>query len=68
MFFIYDPSGGIFSVLIEPKLTAKINADGTIAAIPDEDGNVFEEYNGFTVEQMKDEAERAKAWHRDYVK
>ena len=68
MFFIYDPSNGVFSVLIAPGQIAKINADNTIAAIPDEDGNVFEEYNGFTVEQMKDEAERAKAWHRDYVK
>jgi hypothetical protein len=47
-------------------LTAIINDDGTITAVPDE-YSAFEEYNGFTVGQMKEEAERAKAWHEAHV-
>lgn len=66
-----DPSEG--GPYIEPGRVAKINDDGTITAISPVTEympytNVFEEYGGFTVAQMKEEAERAKAWHESYAK
>ena len=30
--------------------------------------NVFYEFNGYTAGQLKEEAERAKTWHENYVK
>jgi hypothetical protein len=57
-------------VHLEQGRIAKINEDGTINAIHSipYENNIFFEFNGFTVEQMKTEAERAKAWHAAYVK
>jgi len=53
---------------IEPGRVAKINDDGTITAITAEYGNVFDEFNGYTVEQMKELAERAIAWHERHAR
>ena len=69
--------GGRYLILLESRndepsfqmrMIAAINEDGTITGISFEDEpmyyeSVFEEYNGYTLAQMKDEAERAKAWH-----
>jgi len=64
---LLDPSeNGPF---INPNVVAKINVDGTITAIDIPDWtNVFAEYNGLTVEQVKEAAERANAWHKAHVK
>jgi hypothetical protein len=61
---LFDPSDG--GPYIEEGRVAIINADGTITAISDE--SVFAEFNGYTVEHMKFEAERSIAWHRSHVK
>jgi len=56
---------------IEPGDIAKINDDGTITEIftpPNYSHRAFEGYNSYTVEQMKEEAERAKTWHETHVK
>ena len=58
---------------IRPAQVSKINDDGTITAIPSVAEympytNVFDEFNGYTVGQMKEEAERAKTWHENYAK
>jgi len=50
---------------IEKSRVAKINADGTITAVSED--NIFAGFNGYTVEQMKEAAERAKAWHEAHV-
>jgi hypothetical protein len=51
---------------------AKINDDGTITPIPfvskHETYNVFTEFDGFTVEQLKEAAERARIWYEKYSK
>ena len=70
--------GGQYLMMLDPSedgpyidstMVAKINKDGTITAVYSPDyANIFEEYNGYTVEQMKEEAERAKAWHESHVK
>ncbi|MCL2085110.1 MAG: hypothetical protein FWH06_07640 [Oscillospiraceae bacterium] len=55
---------------IEDARAAIINADGTITAIPcqnDWQKNIFAEYDGYTVAQMAEEAERANAWHERYA-
>ncbi|MCL2158683.1 MAG: hypothetical protein FWH48_04670, partial [Oscillospiraceae bacterium] len=56
---------------IWPGSIAKINDDGTISEIftpPNDDMHrTFEGYDGFTVEQMKEEADRAKAWHEAHA-
>jgi hypothetical protein len=52
-------SGGDF-VSFGERGIAKINDDGTITAILQD--SVFAEFNGYTVEQIVAEAERAKAW------
>jgi len=56
---LFDPSEG--GPYIEERSVARINADGTITAISEE--NLFSAFNGFTVEQVKVEAERAIEWH-----
>ena len=58
---------------IDTESIAKINDDGTISEIftPDDYRRyhrAFEGYNGYTVEQMQKEAERAKAWNESHVK
>ena len=68
LYYVPDESG---QQQIDSGCIAKINDDGTITEIftpPNYSHRAFEGYNGFTVEQMKTEAERAKAWHRDYVR
>ena len=69
IFYPLDEYGG------EPQIgtgsIAKINDDGTITELftpPNYSHRAFEGYNGYTVEQMKEEAERAKAWHERHVK
>ena len=64
-----DSSDGNLSV--EPRRAAKINDDGRITDIPPvaeyaSKDNVFTAFNGAAVEQMKAEAERAKAWQATY--
>ena len=61
---LFDPSDG--GPYIEESRVAIINADGTITAISED--NVFTEFNGYTVKDMKGEAERAIAWHKSHVK
>ena len=56
---LFDPSEG--GPYFEERSVARINADGTITAISEE--NLFSAFNGFTVEQVKVEAERAIEWH-----
>ena len=63
---ILDPSEG--GPYVEEQRVARINADDTITAIHSEAINVFAEFNGYTVEQIVAEAERAKAWHESYAK
>ena len=65
---LLDPSDG--GPYIEQGNIAKIIDDGTIFAIPSTDqvNSIFTEFNGFTVAQMKEEAEHAKAWHEAYAK
>ncbi len=64
---ILDPSED--GPYIEPGRVAEIGDDGTITAIPcPDDTSVLSEFNGFTVTQIKEEAERAKAWHAAHVK
>ena len=69
----YLEKGGRYLVLldpsedgpyIDPSRAAKINNDGTITA----EDSVFERFNGYTVAQMAEIAERAKAWHDRYVR
>jgi len=38
----------------------------TITAVSED--NIFAGFNGYTVEQMKEAAEHAKAWHEAHVK
>jgi hypothetical protein len=48
-------------------LAAKINDDGTITALRRsyyQHANIFEGFDGFTVEQIQEEARRAKAWYK----
>ena len=65
-----DPSEG--GPYIGAARAASINPDGTITAIPlsDRDNwerSVFSEFDGYTVEQMREEAQRAKTWHESYA-
>ena len=61
---LFDPSDG--GPYIDEMKVARANADGTISAISDE--SIFTGFNGYTVGQMKEEAERAIAWHMIYAK
>ena len=65
-----DPSEG--GPYIEAARVARVNADGTITAIPlsNQDNwqrSVFSEFDGYTVAQMQEQAERAKAWHERFA-
>ena len=70
--------GGKYLMLLDPSedgpyidsgRMAKINGDGTITAVFSPDyANVFEEYGGYSVKQMTEEAARAKAWHKSHAK
>lgn len=67
--------GERYLILIDPSengpyisgehVVAKINADSTITAISKD--NAFTEFNGRTVEFMKEEAERAIAWYKAHM-
>jgi hypothetical protein len=49
---------------------ARINADGTITPIwndNDNNWNVFNEYEGYTVERMAELAHLANTWHEKYA-
>jgi len=47
---------------------ARINPDGTITPVFDveDNGNVFDEYDGFTVERLAQLAHLANTWHESY--
>ena len=65
-----DPSEG--GPYIEAARAANINADGTITAIPLSEKNswqrnIFTEFSGYTLAQMREEAQRAKTWHDIYA-
>ena len=64
---LFDPTSDRPS--IESYMVAIINTDNTITAIAinSDYNNVFEQFNGYTVEQMALEAERAKLWHDRFV-
>jgi hypothetical protein len=74
----YLEIGGRYLVMIDPSESgyieesraARVNGDGTITAVavPGEYyTNIFTEYNGCTIEQMREEARRAKAWREMYA-
>ena len=67
IFYAPDEYGG---TQIDTEIIAKINDDDTITElfVAYDYHRAFEGYNGYTVEQMKEEAERAKAWHEAHVK
>ena len=69
--------GGRYLLLLDPSeggpfindSAAIINADGTITAESQQEiYNAFLEFNGYTVAQMAEEAERAKVWHERFAK
>jgi len=67
----YGRDEDVQNAQIGPGDIAKINDDGTISEIftpPDYVHRIFEEYNGYTVEQIKDEVTRAKMWQEKHVK
>jgi hypothetical protein len=62
---ILEPSGNVYNI----GPVAKINDDGTITStVTEEYSCVFEEFNGYTVAQMKELAERAKAWYARHMR
>jgi len=55
-------------LILSRRELAKINVDGTITALSlDEPYSAFLEYNGYTIAQMAEEAERAKIWHERFA-
>ncbi|MCL2562849.1 MAG: hypothetical protein FWE08_02290 [Oscillospiraceae bacterium] len=51
---------------LDSRIIARINEDGTITAIPS--GFYFRDFDGFTVEQMRELTERSRAWYEAHVK
>lgn len=52
---------------ISDSRIAKINDGNTISPLPStEYSNIFTEYSGYTIEQMKNEVERAQAWQVEF--
>jgi hypothetical protein len=66
MFFTFDETG---PYMASTGGIAKINVDGTISEIFTPRGyghRAFDEYNGYTVGQMQEEARKAITWHEKY--
>lgn len=51
--------------MIDERVLAEINTDRTIT--PLQYARYFEEFSGFTVEQMRELAERSIAWHESHA-
>jgi hypothetical protein len=63
----YGNWGAQFS-FYESESVARINADGTITPVSGEGNiwNVFDEYDGYTVEKLTELAKLANTWHEKY--
>jgi len=55
----------------DPTQVATITQDGTITALPVDYNhygfNIFDEFNGYTLEQIEEFKQQAKTWHETYT-